>query len=172
MWSVGWSGVKHAAIGLWGSGNAFSGVNHASTSGCPMNESGFGGCQENAIPAPMHSANCKVWWRRNNGLGLFFMVWARPLRSSEWKYECYSIQWHSRQFCASNFVGFNCLWKAFFCFSKTMPPVHKARSTQKWFVKICVEELDWPLNPLWTPLWLIGSPLMLLRLSQQQCSNI
>jgi hypothetical protein len=22
----------------------------------------------------MHSANCKVWWRRNNGLGLFFIV--------------------------------------------------------------------------------------------------
>ena len=34
MPSVGWSGVKLAAIGLWGSGNAFSGVmNHASPSG-------------------------------------------------------------------------------------------------------------------------------------------
>jgi hypothetical protein len=27
----------------------------------------------------MHSANFKVGWRRNNGLELFFMVWARPL---------------------------------------------------------------------------------------------
>jgi hypothetical protein len=40
MPSVGWSGIKLAAIGLWSSGNAFSGVmNHASPS-----ESGFGGC--------------------------------------------------------------------------------------------------------------------------------
>ena len=44
-----WSGVKLAAIGLWSSGNAFSGVmNHASPSGSPTDESGFGGCQENA----------------------------------------------------------------------------------------------------------------------------
>jgi hypothetical protein len=35
------------------------------------------------LPAPMHNANCKVWWRRNNGLGLFFMVRVRPLSSSE-----------------------------------------------------------------------------------------
>ena len=27
-----------------------------------------------APPAPMHSANCNVWWRRNNEPGLFFMV--------------------------------------------------------------------------------------------------
>jgi hypothetical protein len=45
MPSIGWSGVKLAAIGLWSSGNLFSGVmNHAS----PSDESGFGGCQENA----------------------------------------------------------------------------------------------------------------------------
>jgi arginine repressor len=37
------------------------------------------------LPAPMHSANCKVWWRRNNDLGLFFMVWTRPHSSSEIK---------------------------------------------------------------------------------------
>ena len=35
------------------------------------------------LQAQMHSANCKVWWRRNNGLWLFFMVRARPLSSSE-----------------------------------------------------------------------------------------
>ena len=28
------------------------------------------------LPAPMHSANCNVWWRRSNSQGLFFMVWA------------------------------------------------------------------------------------------------
>ena len=50
MPSVGWSGVKLAAIELWSSGNAFSGVvSHASRSGSPTDKSGFGGCQENAI---------------------------------------------------------------------------------------------------------------------------
>ena len=49
MPSVGWSDVKLAAIGLWSSGNVFSGVmNYASTSGSPTDESGFGGCLENA----------------------------------------------------------------------------------------------------------------------------
>ena len=50
MPSVGWTSVKLTAIGLWSSGNAFSLVmNHASPSGSLMEESGFGGCQENAI---------------------------------------------------------------------------------------------------------------------------
>jgi hypothetical protein len=49
MPSVGWSGAKLTAIGLWSSGNAFSGgMNHASSSGSPTDESGFGGCEENA----------------------------------------------------------------------------------------------------------------------------
>ena len=48
MPSVGWSGVKVTTIGLWSSGNAFSGVmNHASPSGSPTEKSGFGGYQEN-----------------------------------------------------------------------------------------------------------------------------
>jgi hypothetical protein len=75
--SVGWSGVKLAAIG-----NVFSGVvNHASLSGSPM---GLVDARV-TLPDPMHTAYCKVWWKRNNGLGLFFMVRARPLRSSEGK---------------------------------------------------------------------------------------
>uniref|UniRef100_A0A8C8LTV6 Kinesin-like protein n=1 Tax=Oncorhynchus tshawytscha TaxID=74940 RepID=A0A8C8LTV6_ONCTS len=77
MPSVGWSGVKLAAIRLWSSGNTFSGVmNHGSSSGSLTDKSGFGGCQENAPPAPMHNANCEVRWRRNNSLGLFFIVGA------------------------------------------------------------------------------------------------
>jgi len=32
---------------------------------------------------PECSAYCKVWWRRDNGLGLFLRVWARPFSSSE-----------------------------------------------------------------------------------------
>jgi hypothetical protein len=73
MPSVGWSGVKLAAIGIWSSGNAFSGVmNHTSPFGSSMDESEFGGCRS-MLPARMLSANCKVWWRRrSNGLGLFF----------------------------------------------------------------------------------------------------
>ena len=40
---------KLTAIEIWSSGNVFSGVmNHASPSGSPTDESGFGGCQENA----------------------------------------------------------------------------------------------------------------------------
>ena len=47
--SVGWRGVKLTTIGLQSSGNMFSEVmNHASPSGSPTDESGFGGCQENA----------------------------------------------------------------------------------------------------------------------------
>jgi hypothetical protein len=32
---------------------------------------------------PQCIVNCKVWWMRNNVLGLFFMVQASPLSSSE-----------------------------------------------------------------------------------------
>jgi hypothetical protein len=59
MPSVDWSGAKLAVIGLWSSGNAFSGVmDYASPSGIP-NKSGVRGCQENAT-CPIHSANSKV----------------------------------------------------------------------------------------------------------------
>ena len=40
------------------------------------------------------------------------------------------------------------LWQQFgegpFLFQHDNAPVHKARSIQKWFVEIGVEELDWP----------------------------
>jgi hypothetical protein len=78
----------------------------------------------------MHSANGKVWWRGNNGLGLFFMVWARPLILDD--------------------SGLPTLWQQFgegpFLFQHGNAPVHKVRSIQKWFVKISVEELDWPVQ--------------------------
>uniref|UniRef100_A0A0E9S7V8 Uncharacterized protein n=1 Tax=Anguilla anguilla TaxID=7936 RepID=A0A0E9S7V8_ANGAN len=35
------------------------------------------------LPAQMHSANSKVWERRNNGLGPIFLVWARSLGFTE-----------------------------------------------------------------------------------------
>jgi hypothetical protein len=51
MASISRSSVKLAAIGLWSSGNAFSGVmNHASPSDSLTDESGFGGCQEHYLP--------------------------------------------------------------------------------------------------------------------------
>jgi hypothetical protein len=34
--------------------------------------------------------------------------------------------------------------ESLFLFQHDNAPVHKARSTQKWFVEIGVEELDWP----------------------------
>ena len=49
------------------------------------------------------------------------------------------------------------LWQQFgdgpFLIQHCNAPVHKARSIQKWFVEIGVEELDWPaqntgLNPI------------------------
>ena len=45
MPSVGWTGVKLAAIGVQSSGDAFSGaMNHASPSDSPTAKSGFGKC--------------------------------------------------------------------------------------------------------------------------------
>ena len=73
--SVGWSGVKLATIGLWSSGNVFSGVmNHASPVAIRQTNLGLADARR-TLPAPMHN-NCKVWWRRNNcscfGLGPIF----------------------------------------------------------------------------------------------------
>jgi hypothetical protein len=44
-------------------------------------------------------------------------------------------------------------WECPFLFQLDNSPLHKAKSIQKWFVEICVEELDWPaqspdLNPI------------------------
>jgi hypothetical protein len=35
-------------------------------------------------------------------------------------------------------------WEGHFLFQHDNAPVQKARSIQKWFVEIGVEELDWP----------------------------
>ena len=76
----------------WSSGNAFSGVmNHASPSGSPMDKLGLADARR-TLPVRMYIANCTVWWRRNNGLELLFMLRSRPLSSSEANGERYSVQ--------------------------------------------------------------------------------
>jgi hypothetical protein len=121
--------------------------------------------------------------------GCFSIVRARPLRSSGGKSERYRI---------NDILGDSVLptlWQQFgelpFLFQHDNAPVHKARSIQKWFVEISVEELDCPAQSPsntfgmnWNAdcepgliaqhqcpnslmlLWLKGSK------SPQQCSNI
>ena len=59
-------------FGIWSSGNAFSGVmlHHLA-----VRQTNLGLVDaRRKLPSQMHSANYKVWWRMNNGLGLFYMV--------------------------------------------------------------------------------------------------
>jgi hypothetical protein len=77
------------------------------------------------------------------------MIRARPLRSSGGKTTAYNhiledfvLPTLRQQFGEGPFL-----------FQHDNAPVYKARSIQKWFVEISVEELDWPaqspdLNPI------------------------
>jgi hypothetical protein len=99
----------------------------------------------------MHSGNCKVWWKSNNGLGLFFKVWLDPSVSVKG-----NINATAYNYILDDSVP-QTLWQQFgegpFLFLHDNAPVHKVRSIQKGFVEISVEELDWPapspeLNPI------------------------
>ena len=89
-----------------------------------MDESWFGGSQENAY-APMHSTNCKVWWRSYTGLGMFFILYATAYND------------------ILDNTLLRTLWQQFgegpFFFQHDNAPVPKARAIQKWYVEIGVE---------------------------------
>lgn len=89
--SVGWSGLQHTPTGVWSSENVFCGVmNHVSLSVWWMSV----GLMDvrRTIPAWLRYANCYIWWRKVNDMGLFFML----------NVLAYQDIW---QLYASNFVG-------------------------------------------------------------------
>ncbi len=59
-------------------------------------------CVNRTLSAWLYCARCEVWWRRDNGMGLFFQG---ALTSTEGKSQCFSITRHFRQCYASNIVG-------------------------------------------------------------------
>jgi hypothetical protein len=81
----------------------------------------------------------KIWWRRNNGIGAVFhgsgpLV---PVKGNINATSCNDIVDNSM---LPTFV--QQFGEGPFLFQHENAPLHKARSIQKWFVKIGVEKLD------------------------------
>ena len=142
MPSVGWGGVKLAVTGLWSSVNTFSGVmNHASPSGS-LTDRIWVWQTPGKRYLPQCNANCKVWWMRNNGQGLFYRLGLGPL---------VLVKGNLSTTAYNDILDDSVLptlWQQFgegpLLFQHDNAPVHKARSIRKWFVEISVEELEWP----------------------------
>ena len=83
MPSVVWSGVKLGAMGAFEMRSLEGWIMHHHLA-LQCTHLGLVDARR-TLSALMHSVNCKVWWRRNNGLGLFLMVRVRPRSSSEGK---------------------------------------------------------------------------------------
>jgi len=62
-------------------------------------------CQENGTCLTALCAKCKVSWRGDYGVGLFFRGCHWPLSSSERNSKCFSMPIHYGQFHTPNFVG-------------------------------------------------------------------
>lgn len=86
-------------------------------------------CQKNAT----YSAYCKVWWRKDDGLRLFFRIWARPsLLLNATGCKDIIANW-----------ALSTLWYQFgevtlLC-QHDCAPVHKVSSLKTWLDKLGVE---------------------------------
>uniref|UniRef100_A0AAZ3QVS2 Tc1-like transposase DDE domain-containing protein n=1 Tax=Oncorhynchus tshawytscha TaxID=74940 RepID=A0AAZ3QVS2_ONCTS len=159
MPSVGWSGVKLAAIRLWSRGNAspqsdgriwvwrMTGKSYLPECIVPAVKFGGGGimvwgCFSRFDLSPLvpvkGNLNAATYKTYNDILDNSVLPTLRQ------QFLCYLYLFNlylTRQ-----------VWGRHFSVSVNAP-VHKARSIQKGFVEICVEELDWPsqspdLNPI------------------------
>ncbi len=90
------------------------------------------------LPDWLHCASCKVWWRRNNDMKLFFpALFLGPVLPVKGN--------HNASACQDIFDNamLPTLWEQFskgpFLFQHDCAPVHKARSIKTW-----LDETDWP----------------------------
>ncbi len=100
MPGVGWSGIKHTLLDSGAVEMYWVNWQITLLFGCLMGDLVD---SRRTLPAWLHCAKCKVWWWRDNGMGLFFRGWARPLTSSEGKPLCFIIPRQFWQCYASKF---------------------------------------------------------------------